>query len=51
MSYKTKSLLYFASFIIAVLSYYNTTNTNLTVATGEIANAEIENVSTLKNLN
>jgi len=50
MSYKTKSFLYFASLIIMAVTYYNVAYTNQ-VPTNEMASADIDNVSTLKNLN
>lgn len=50
MNHKTKSFLYFASLVIAVVTYYNTFNTD-TVQNIELAENTIENVSTKEALN
>lgn len=43
MSYKIKSSLYFASFVLALAAYYVTSNTNRPHVY-EMANANVENV-------
>ncbi|MFK7812762.1 MAG: hypothetical protein AB8B59_09725 [Maribacter sp.] len=50
MSYKTKSFFYFASFLIAIVTYYNIGNTD-TVQNTELAENTIENVSLQESLN
>ncbi len=51
MTRKDKSPLYFASFVLVAIAYYNIVHTTPTVSPNEIANANIENVSTIKSLN
>jgi hypothetical protein len=51
MTCKAKSPLYFASFVIVAITYYNIVHTNPTVPTNEIANANIENAMTIEALN
>ncbi|WP_171037111.1 hypothetical protein [Maribacter algarum] len=50
MNYKAKSFLYFASLVIAIVSYYNIDNTS-DVQNTELAENTIENVSTLETIN
>ncbi len=50
MSYKTKSFLYFASFAITALAYYNIENADIAKNT-ELAENTVENVSTQETLN
>lgn len=50
MSYKIKSALYLASFVLAVVTYYNFGNVD-TIQNTELAENTIEKVSTDKMLN
>jgi len=51
MSYKAKSLLYFASFVIAAITYYNVSNTQHSVSdVNELAKADVEQ-TTIERLN
>jgi len=51
MSYKAKSLVYFASFAIAAITYYNVSNTQNTVSdASELAKADVEQ-TTIEKLN
>jgi hypothetical protein len=50
MSHKAKSSLYFASLLLAVVTYYNTGNTE-TIQNTELAENTIEQVSIDKTLN
>jgi hypothetical protein len=50
MNYKAKSILYFASLVIAMVAYYTTGNVN-TVQNTDLANNTITHVSTQEALN
>ena len=50
MNYKAKSLVYFASLVLAVVTYYNIEHTD-TVQNTELAENTIENVSTKEAFN
>ncbi len=50
MNYKTKSLLYFASLVLAVVTYYNLDQTD-TLQNTELANHTITQVSSPETLN
>ena len=50
MSHKTKSFLYFSSFVLAVVTYYTIGNTN-TIENTELAENTIEKVSAAEVLN
>ncbi len=50
MSHKTKSFLYFSSFIVAIVSYYTIGNSN-TIQNIELAENTIEKVSTEEGFN
>ncbi len=51
MTCKAKSPLYFASFVIIAITYYTIVHTNPMVPANEIANVDIENVTTIEALN
>lgn len=48
MSYKIKSILYFASLVLAIITYYHIDNVNTTSHTELVNN--LENVSTFETL-
>ncbi len=50
MNYKVKSFLYFASFVIAAVAYYNIENTD-TIQNTELAHNTTEHVSAQETLN
>ena len=50
MNYKVKSIVYFASLVIAVIMYYNVGNAD-TIQNTDLANNTIEHVSATEALN
>ena len=51
MSYKAKSFLYFASFVIAAITYYNVSASQNTISdASELAKADVEQ-TTIEKLN